>query len=243
MCDGKFQNGEKVLCVKIDMVFLNINLWDFILYWICYVDYYQIGNKWCIYLMYDFIYLIFDVMENIIYFLCILEFEDYCLLYDWVLENIFGFCYLWQIEFVWLNLNYIIISKCKFKCLVDENFVDGWNDLCMFIIFGMWCCGYILELIWIFCDMIGVNKVGGIVDVGMFEYVIWEDLNIWVFCVMCVMWLFKVILINYLVDKIEMLVLLVYFQNLDMGEWEVIWSQILFIDCEDFVEELLCKWK
>lgn len=76
MKNGEFKDGEKILRVKIDMFFLNINFRDLIIYRIFYLIYYNIGDKWCIYFMYVFVYLIEDVIEGIIYFICILEFED-----------------------------------------------------------------------------------------------------------------------------------------------------------------------
>lgn len=84
---GEFKEGEYVLCVKIDMVLLNMNMCDLVIYWICYVYYYCIGDVWCVYLMYDYMYCILDVFEGIMYLLCMFEFEDYCLLYDWVLNE------------------------------------------------------------------------------------------------------------------------------------------------------------
>jgi glutaminyl-tRNA synthetase len=220
MRDGDFQNGEMVLRAKIDMASPNINMRDPILYRIRYAEHHQTGNKWCIYPMYDYTHPISDALEGITHSLCTLEFEDHRPLYDWVLDNISVPCHPRQIEFARLNLNYTITSKRKLKRLVDTP-----------------------ESLRTFCDMIGVNKAGGTVDVGMLEFAIREDLNIRSPRAMCVMRPLKVTLTNYPADKTETLVLPVHPQNPDMGSREVTWSQTLFIDREDFALEAPRKWK
>ncbi|HET8849386.1 MAG TPA: glutamine--tRNA ligase/YqeY domain fusion protein, partial [Marinobacter sp.] len=243
MRDGKYQNGELVLRAKIDMASPNINLRDPILYRIRYAEHHQTGNKWCIYPMYDFTHPISDALEGITHSLCTLEFEDHRPLYDWVLDNISVPCHPRQIEFARLNLNYTITSKRKLKRLVDEGVVDGWDDPRMPTISGMRRRGYTPESIRTFCDMIGVNKAGGTVDVGMLEHAIREDLNERAPRAMCVMRPLKVTLTNYPADKTETLVLPVHPQNPEMGEREVTWSQTLYIDREDFEIEPPKKWK
>jgi glutaminyl-tRNA synthetase len=243
MRDGDFQNGEMVLRAKIDMASPNINMRDPILYRIRYAEHHQTGNKWCIYPMYDYTHPISDALEGVTHSLCTLEFEDHRPLYDWVLDNISVPCHPRQIEFARLNLNYTITSKRKLKGLVDEQIVDGWDDPRMPTISGMRRRGYTPESLRTFCDMIGVNKVGGTVDMGMMEFAIREDLNIRSPRAMCVMRPLKVTLTNYPADKTETLVLPVHPQNPDMGSREVTWSQILFIDREDFALEAPRKWK
>lgn len=243
MRDGDFQNGEMVLRAKIDMASPNINLRDPILYRIRYAEHHQTGNKWCIYPMYDYTHPISDALEGITHSLCTLEFEDHRPLYDWVLNNISVPCHPRQIEFARLNLNYTITSKRKLKRLVDEHIVDGWDDPRMPTISGLRRRGYTPESLRTFCDMIGVNKAGGTVDMGMLEFAIREDLNIRSPRAMCVMRPLKVTLTNYPADKTETLVLPVHPQNPDMGSREVTWSQTLFIDREDFALEAPRKWK
>ena len=243
MRDGKFENGELVLRAKIDMASPNINLRDPILYRIRYADHHQTGNKWCIYPMYDFTHPISDAMEGITHSLCTLEFEDHRPLYDWVLDNISAPCHPRQIEFARLNLNYTITSKRKLRRLVDEGVVEGWSDPRMPTISGMRRRGYTPESIRTFCDMIGVNKAGGTVDVGMLEHAIREDLNSRAPRAMCVMRPLKVTLTNYPADKSETLTLPVHPQNPDMGEREVPWTQTLYIDQADFEMEPPRKWK
>ena len=243
MRDGEFQNGAMVLRAKIDMASPNVNMRDPILYRIRYAEHHQTGNNWCIYPMYDYTHPISDALEGITHSLCTLEFEDHRPLYDWVLDNISAPCHPRQIEFARLNLNYTITSKRKLKRLVDEHIVDGWDDPRMPTISGMRRRGFTPESLRTFCDMIGVNKAGGTVDVGMLEFAIREDLNTRAPRAMCVMRPLKVTLINYPADKTETLVLPVHPQNPDMGNREVTWSQTLYIDREDFAVEAPRKWK
>jgi glutaminyl-tRNA synthetase len=243
MRQGKYKDGECILRAKIDMTSPNMVMRDPALYRVKHAHHHNTGDEWCIYPMYDFTHPISDAMEGVTHSLCTLEFEDHRPLYDWVLENITAPCQPRQIEFARLNLNYTITSKRKLKRLVDEGLVDGWNDPRMPTISGMRRRGYTPESLRTFCDMIGVNKAGGTVDMGMLEFAIREDLNIRAPRAMCVMRPLKVTLTNYPADKTETLVLPMHPQNPDMGQREVTWSQTLYIDREDFVEEAPRKWK
>ena len=240
---GEFPDGARSLRAKIDMASPNINLRDPILYRIRHAHHHQTGDKWCIYPSYDFTHGQSDAIEGITHSICTLEFEDHRPLYEWFLENLPVPAQPRQYEFARLNLNYTITSKRKLKRLVDEGFVDGWNDPRMPTISGMRRRGYTPESLRTFCDMIGVNKAGGTVDMGMLEFAIREDLNTRAPRAMCVMRPLKVTLTNYPADKTETLVLPVHPQNPDMGEREVTWSQTLYIDQEDFAMEPPRKWK
>ena len=136
---GEFADGEKVLRAKIDMASPNINMRDPIIYRIAHINHHNTGDKWCIYPMYDFAHPIEDAVEGITHSICTLEFEDHRPLYEWVLENV-GF---WknppkQIEFARLNLTNTVMSKRLLKSLVDEGFVDGWDDPRMPTIAGLY---------------------------------------------------------------------------------------------------------
>ncbi|MGP4842731.1 glutamine--tRNA ligase/YqeY domain fusion protein [Marinobacter sp. 1Y8] len=243
MRDGKHEGGSLVLRAKIDMASPNINLRDPILYRIRYASHHQTGDKWCIYPMYDFTHPISDAMEGITHSLCTLEFEDHRPLYDWVINNISAPCQPRQIEFARLNLNYTITSKRKLKRLVDEGHVESWDDPRMPTISGMRRRGFTPASIRQFCDMVGVSKAGGTVDVGMLEHAIREDLNSRAPRAMCVMRPLKVTLTNYPEGQAETLTLPVHPQDPEMGTREVPWTQTLYIDREDFVEEPPRKWK
>ncbi|WP_148863129.1 glutamine--tRNA ligase/YqeY domain fusion protein [Marinobacter fonticola] len=243
MRDGKHKGGALVLRAKIDMASPNINMRDPILYRIRFASHHQTGDKWCIYPMYDFTHPISDAMEGTTHSLCTLEFEDHRPLYDWVIDNISAPCKPRQIEFARLNLNYTITSKRKLKRLVDEGFVDSWDDPRMPTISGMRRRGFTPQSIRNFCDMVGVSKAGGTVDLGMLEHAIREDLNARAPRAMCVMRPIKVTLTNYPEGESESLTLPVHPQDPEMGSREVPWTRTLYIDREDFAEEPPRKWK
>lgn len=243
MRDGKHEGGSLVLRAKIDMASPNINLRDPILYRIRFASHHQTGDKWCIYPMYDFTHPISDAMEGITHSLCTLEFEDHRPLYDWVIDNISAPCKPRQIEFARLNLNYTITSKRKLKRLVDEGFVESWDDPRMPTISGMRRRGFTPQSIRNFCDMVGVSKAGGTVDLGMLEHAIREDLNARAPRAMCVMRPLKVTLTNYPEGQSESLTLPVHPQDPEMGTREASWTRTLYIDREDFAEEPPRKWK
>ena len=141
MKDGKFKNGEKTLRAKIDMSHPNLNMRDPVMYRILHADHHRTGNKWCIYPMYDWAHGLEDSIEKITHSICTLEFEDHRPLYDWYLENL-NVYRPQQIEFARLNLSYTVLSKRKLKYLVDNNFVEGWDDPRMPTISGLRRRGY-----------------------------------------------------------------------------------------------------
>ncbi|MDX5298606.1 MAG: glutamine--tRNA ligase, partial [Gammaproteobacteria bacterium] len=184
-----------------------------------------------------------DALEGITHSLCTLEFEDHRPLYDWVLDNITIPCHPQQIEFSRLNLNYTVTSKRKLKRLVDEGFVEGWDDPRMPTISGMRRRGFTPESIRAFCEAIGVTRSEGVVDVAMLEHAIREDLNARAPRAMGVLNPLKVVLTNYPADQREVLRVANHPQLPEMGERDVPWTQTLYIDRADFEVEAPKKWK
>ncbi|WP_077531521.1 glutamine--tRNA ligase/YqeY domain fusion protein [Vreelandella utahensis] len=233
---GEFAEGEHVLRAKIDMASPNMNMRDPILYRIRYLTHHQTGDKWCIYPMYDFTHPLSDAEEGVTHSLCTLEFEDHRPLYDWVLEHVTPPCRPRQTEFARLNVNYTITSKRKLMRLVDEGHVDAWNDPRMPTLSGMRRRGFTPASLRQFCDMVGVNKTGGTVDLGMLEHAIRDDLNRNAPRAMCVLRPVKLVLTNYPEGQSEILSTAVHPQDESMGTREVTWTREMYIDAEDFVE-------
>ncbi|MEW8459871.1 MAG: glutamine--tRNA ligase, partial [Candidatus Thiodiazotropha endolucinida] len=156
---GEFADGERVLRAKIDMASPNMNMRDPTLYRIRHgVIHHQTGEAWCIYPMYDYTHPVSDALEGITHSLCTLEFEDHRPLYDWVLDNISIPSHPQQIEFSRLNLEYTVLSKRMLTQLVEEGFVEGWDDPRMPTIAGMRRRGYSAASIREFCQRIGITK-------------------------------------------------------------------------------------
>ena len=243
MKDGAYKDGEKVLRARIDMTSPNLNMRDPIIYRISHVSHHNTGDKWCIYPMYDFAHPIEDAIEGITHSICTLEFEDHRPLYNWVLEKV-GF---WphppkQIEFARLNLTNTMTSKRKLKKLVDEGLVDGWDDPRMPTIAGIRRRGFTPAAIRAFCEEIGVSKSNSMVDVGMLEHFVRNDLQNQVVSKNVVENPIKVIITNYPEGQTEMLKVENNRNNPDLGEREIPFSRELWIDGDDFMEVPVKKY-
>ena len=142
---GEFPDGARTLRAKIDMASPNLNLRDPVMYRILHAEHHRTGNKWCIYPMYDFAHGQSDSIEGITHSICTLEFEDHRPLYDWFVEQL-GIYHPQQIEFDRLNLTYTLMSKRKLLKLVQEKYVNGWDDPRMPTISGMRRRGYTPEV-------------------------------------------------------------------------------------------------
>lgn len=245
---GEFAEGEAVLRAKIDMASPNMNMRDPIIYRVRHVKHHQTGNDWCIYPMYDFTHPISDALEHVSHSLCTLEFEDHRPFYDWLLDNLldapeFGSQRPHQFEFSRLELNYSVTSKRKLKQLVDQNAVTGWNDPRMPTIAGMRRRGYTPQSLRKFCQMIGVTKSQGVVDVSMLEHAIRDDLNTNAPRRMCVLNPLKLVIENYEEGKTEIVQAKNHPQNEALGTRDYIMSREVYIDKDDFREEANKKYK
>ncbi|BED89228.1 glutamine--tRNA ligase [Pseudoalteromonas sp. MM1] len=240
---GEFKEGECVLRAKIDMASSFMVLRDPIIYRVRFAHHHQTGDKWCIYPMYDFTHCISDALEGITHSLCTLEFQDNRRLYDWVLDNISLECHPQQIEFSRLNLEYTIMSKRKLNDLVVNNYVEGWDDPRMPTIAGLRRRGYTPASIREFCLRIGVTKQENMVEMGMLEACIREDLNENAPRAMAVLDPVKVVIENYEADKVETLSVANHPNKEEMGRREVPFTRELFIEREDFREEANNKFK
>ncbi|MCW8955837.1 MAG: glutamine--tRNA ligase/YqeY domain fusion protein [Gammaproteobacteria bacterium] len=241
---GEFADGERVLRAKIDMASPNMNMRDPTLYRIRHgVIHHQTGSEWCLYPMYDFTHPISDALEGITHSICTLEFADHRPLYDWVLDNITIPCHPQQIEFSRLNLQYTVMSKRKLTELVDEGYVEGWDDPRMPTIAGLRRRGYTAGSIREFCERIGVTKSDNSVEMGMLESTIREDLNTNAERRMAVLHPLKVVIENYPEGQTEELEALNHPQNEAMGTRKIPFSRELYIDQEDFRESANNKFK
>lgn len=187
MRDGKYADGEWCLRAKIDMASPNIHFRDPVIYRIRHVSHYHLGDKWCVYPMYDFAHPIEDALEGVTHSMCTLEFEVHRPLYDWVVDRMDEQGLLpvrngvkirtQQREFARLNLTYTVMSKRLLLKMVEEGVVDGWDDPRMPTVCGMRRRGYTPGAIREFCDRIGVSKVESESDPALLEWCVREELN------------------------------------------------------------------
>ncbi|MEN8178684.1 MAG: glutamine--tRNA ligase/YqeY domain fusion protein [Pseudomonadota bacterium] len=241
---GEFADGERVLRARIDMASPNMNMRDPALYRIRHgVVHHQTGAAWDIYPMYDFTHPICDALEGITHSLCTLEFEDHRPLYDWVLDNITIPCHPQQIEFSRLNLEYTVMSKRKLTQLVDEGFVEGWDDPRMPTIAGLRRRGFTSGSIRDFCQRIGITKSDNLVEMGVLENCIREDLDRSAPRRMAVMHPLKIVLENYSEGQMEELVAPNHPKDESMGTRRIPLSREIYIDQADFRETANKKYK
>lgn len=234
MTAGEFADGAKVLRAKIDMAAPNMNLRDPILYRIRHAHHHQTGDKWCVYPSYDFTHGQSDAIEGITHSICTLEFEDHRPLYEWFLDNLPVPAHPRQYEFARLNLNYTVTSKRKLKQLVDEKHVDGWDDPRMSTLSAFRRRGYTPAAIREFCERIGVTRSDGVVDMGVLEFCIRDDLDAHAPRAMCVLKPLKVTITNYPEGQTEELRLPRHPKQ-DIGERVLPFEREIYIDREDYM--------
>lgn len=243
MREGKYADGEKVLRAKIDMASPNMNMRDPVIYRIAHASHHNTGDKWCIYPMYDYAHPIEDAIEGITHSICTLEFEDHRPLYDWVLQAIGK----WptppqQIEFARLNLTNTVMSKRYLKKMVDEGTVEGWDDPRMPTIAGIRRRGYTPEAVRDFCERIGVAKANSIVDVGLLEHCVREDLKNKVASRNVIENPIKIVITNYPEDQTEEMEIENNREVPEMGNRMVPFSRELYVDGDDFMEVPVKKY-
>jgi glutaminyl-tRNA synthetase len=232
----EFPDGAHVLRAKIDMASPNINMRDPVLYRIRHAEHHRTGNEWCIYPMYDYAHPLSDAIESVTHSLCTLEYEDHRPLYDWVVAAANTSHRPRQYEFARLNLNYTVMSKRKLLQLVEQRHVAGWDDPRMPTISGLRRRGYTPESIRDFCNRIGVAKKENVIDVGLLEHCVREDLNRRAPRAMAVLNPLKVILTNYDPGRVEELDVINNPEDPSAGTRKVPFSRELYIERDDFME-------
>ncbi|WP_379162713.1 glutamine--tRNA ligase/YqeY domain fusion protein [Paenibacillus sp. sgz5001063] len=237
MRKGSYPTGSRVLRAKINMASPNINLRDPILYRIIHAEHYRTGDAWCIYPMYDFAHPIQDAIEGITHSLCSLEFKDHRPLYEWVLEELGIEEAPRQREFGRVNLTGVVTSKRYLRELVAGNYVDGWDDPRLPTLRGLRRRGFTPESISSFVREIGMVRNQTMADFSMLEHSLRQDLKASVPSIMAVLDPLKVVITNYEAKETEWLTLANNSENAGLGEREVPFSSVLYIEREDFMEE------
>lgn len=242
MTDGEFPNGAKVLRAKIDMASPNLNMRDPIIYRISHTHHHQTGDRWCVYPMYDFAHPLSDAKEKVTYSLCSLEFENHRPLYNWFIDEIGFEEPPRQIEFARLNLNYCVTSKRKCLDIVESGTVSGWDDPRMVTLCGMRRRGYPPEAVRDFIDRIGVSKADSVVDYGLLEACVRDNLNANAPRAMAVLRPLKVVIDNYPEGQTETLDVEVHPDHPEMGTRKVTFGREIFVEREDFMIEPVKKY-
>jgi glutaminyl-tRNA synthetase len=243
MKKGEFSEGEVCLRAKIDMKSASVIMRDPVIYRIIFAEHHQTKNKWCIYPMYDFAHCISDAIEEITHSLCTLEFQENKLLYNWILKNINIKKHPKQYEFSRLNLEFCILSKRKLSILIKKNIITGWDDPRIPTISGLRRKGYTPNAIKNFCEKIGVTKQNHLIEFSMLEHCIRKELNKTAIRTMAVLEPIKVFLYNLDHNHKEIFIVPNHPNNPELGSHEIVFSNIVYIDRNDFKEQHNKKYK
>ncbi len=235
---GEIEDGKMVLRAKIDMANPNMHFRDPIMYRIITTHpHHRTGRKWNVYPMYDFAHGQSDYFEGVTHSICTLEFEVHRPLYDWFLDQFVEGDYRpKQREFNRLNITYTVMSKRKMLQLVKEGLVRGWDDPRMPTVCGLRRRGYTAEAIRTFIDKIGYTKVEGMIDVGLLEHTIRENLKEVAPRICAIFDPVKLVITNYEGDGETITA-----ENIDghpeLGTREMQFARELYIERGDFLEE------
>jgi glutaminyl-tRNA synthetase len=233
---GEFPNGARVLRAKIDMASGNINLRDPVLYRILHAHHPRTGDKWSIYPSYDYAHGQSDAIEGITHSICTLEFEDHRPLYEWLLDKLPVPSKPHQYEFARLNLAYTLLSKRVLTRLVQDGHVAGWDDPRMPTMAGMRRRGVPPAALREFVKRIGVAKANSVVDVGMLEFCIREELNRTSLRRMAVLKPLKVVIENYPEGQVEEIEAVNHPDDPSKGTRKIAFGRELYIEQDDFME-------
>ena len=238
---GEFEDGAKVLRAKIDMAHPNMHMRDPLMYRIKHAPHHRTGDAWCIYPMYDFAHGQSDSIEEITHSVCTLEFDVHRPLYEWFIEKL-GIYPSHQYEFARLNLTHTVMSKRKLLQLVNEGIVTGWDDPRMPTISALRRRGFTPTSIRNFCEKIGVAKRDNLIDVGVLDYCVREDLNKLATRVMAVLDPLKVVITNYPEGQVEELHVENNPEDENAGSRIVPFSREIYIEQDDFMEVPMKKF-
>ncbi|MEX1376091.1 MAG: glutamine--tRNA ligase/YqeY domain fusion protein [Eubacteriales bacterium] len=240
MKEGKHEDGTLTLRAKIDMQSPNINMRDPVIYRIKHAEHWRAGDKWCIYPMYDFAHPIQDALEGITHSLCSLEYEAHRPLYDWVIDEIGFENKPRQIEFARLNITGTIMSKRYLRKLIEEGYVDGWDDPRMPTIRGLRRRGFTSYAIRDFIKRAGIAKADSVVDYKLLEHCVREDLNNTAPRAMVITEPLKVVITDY--EGSEVVQGTNHPMHPEMGERDITFSKEIYIEKMDFWEDAPGKY-
>ncbi len=243
MKDGEFEDGRMTLRAKIDLASGNFNMRDPVIYRINHTQHHRTGDEWCIYPMYDFAHPIEDALEGVTHSLCSLEFEAHRPLYDWVINNTSVPCKPRQIEFARLGISNTVMSKRRLRTLVEQGYVDGWDDPRMPTLCGLRRRGYTPYSIRDFISRVGVAKVNSTIEYSLLEHCLREDLNKRAQRTMAVLNPIKLIITNYPQGKSEEFEVENNPNRPEDGTRTVTFSRECYIEAEDFMEEPIKKYQ
>ncbi len=251
---GTHPDGAMTLRAKIDLASPNFNLRDPVMYRIVHESHPHVGDKWCLYPMYDWAHGIEDSIEGITHSICTLEFENHRPLYDWFIDAInegrtddgsgpWGkrIHHSRQIEFAKFRPTYTVLSKRNLLKMVEAGIVNGWDDPRMPTLSGLRRRGYPAQALRNLCEEIGVTKVESYIDLSRLENACRDVLNKCAPRTMAVLAPLKVVIENWPTNPdgkpiVDLLDFVVNPEDAAAGTIKVPFTGQLFIEREDFAE-------
>ena len=233
---GEFADGAYVLRAKIDMAHPNLNMRDPVMYRIMHARHHRTGDRWCIYPTYDWAHGQSDSIEGVTHSICGLEFENHRPLYDWFLDQL-GVWHPQQVEYNNLNMTYTLQSKRNLRAMVEEGIVDGWDDPRMPTIRGIRRRGYTPASIREFLVRVGVSKTEIMVDRGLLDFCLREELNRIAPRVMVVLNPVRVVITNYDAGATETFDAENNPEDPRAGTRTVTFSREIYVERDDFMED------
>jgi len=135
-----------------------------------------------------------------------------------------------------MNITYTVMSKRYLRQLVEEGYVDGWDDPRLPTLCGLRRRGYTPNALFTFVREAGVTNTDHTVDVRQLEACVRDDLNENALRRIAVVNPIKVIIDNYPEDKEEMLTVSNHPQKPELGTRQVPMTREIYIDADDFAE-------
>jgi glutaminyl-tRNA synthetase len=141
-----------------------------------------------------------------------------------------------QFEFDRLNLTYTLLSKRKLLQLVQEKYVNGWDDPRMPTLSGIRRRGFTPEAMRTFCAQIGASRTNGTTDIEMLEHFQRDDLNHRASRAMAVLRPLKVVIDNYPEGPGQLVEVANNPEDPSAGTRQVPFSREIYIEQDDFRE-------
>ncbi|KAG2184551.1 hypothetical protein INT43_000460 [Umbelopsis isabellina] len=236
MKDGRYKEGETTLRMKMNLEDGNPQFWDLIAYRILYTPHHRTGSQWCIYPTYDFTHCLVDSLENITHSLCTLEFRQSRESYYWLCDAVEVYKPV-QWEYARLNVTNTVMSKRKILKMVNEKYVNGWDDPRLFTLVGIRRRGVPPEAINNFVAELGISMYNAQTDVIRLDNHTRDYLDRTAPRLMAILEPVKVVLENLPSDYLEMVTVPNKPRDPSMGEHTVPFTNTLYIDAADFREQ------
>jgi glutaminyl-tRNA synthetase len=237
MREGKYKPGEAFLRMKTDDFKVgNPQMWDLVAYRILEKPHHRTGDKWRIYPTYDFTHCLCDSFEGITHSLCTTEFILSRESYEWLNNTVDVPHKPMQREYGRLNVTGTIMSKRKIKKLVDEGYVNGWDDPRIYTLVALRRRGIPPGAILSFVNELGVTTAKTNIQITRFEQSVRKYLEMTTPRLMLILDPIKVIIDDLPDDYLEELDNGFGPKDVDMGSHKIPFTKTVYIDREDFRE-------